>query len=245
MFRLRALARRLGLRRPHGHVAYPRTNFGSGLGEGAWLLFGLVHAMRPAVCVEIGSARGRSTCFIGIALKRLGSGHLYAIDPHESTDWTDAEAADTYAELGRNLRASGIDDRVTIIRKYSPDAAKEWTLPIDLLFIDGDHSYAGVKEDWDLFAPHVKEFGLVVFHDTCWDRASDPDWRREDMGVPVFVDELRRRGYPVTTFDQHFGISLVQPTIGGAALTSRNSFSQPSTSAGEPPTRRTRRGRSE
>jgi predicted O-methyltransferase YrrM len=185
------------------------------------LLFGLVHAMRPAVCVEIGSARGRSTCFIGIALERVGNGHLYAIDPHESTTWSDVGASDTYEELCRNLRASGVDERVTIIRKYSPDAAKDWSLPIDLLFIDGDHSYEGVKRDWELFAPRVREFGLVVFHDTFWDRASDPNWRREDMGVPLFVDELRRRGYPVTTFDQHFGISLVQPTVGGVPLTPR------------------------
>jgi predicted O-methyltransferase YrrM len=216
---VRALARRLGLHRPHGRVTYPTTNFGSGLGEGAWLLFGLVHAMSPSVCVEIGSARGRSTCFIGIALKRLGHGHLYAIDPHESTAWSDVNATDTYRELRRNLHASGVENQVTIVRKYSPDAAKTWTIPIDLLFIDGDHSYEGVKRDWDLFAPHVSEFGVVVFHDTIWDRKSDTDWHREDMGVPEFVDELRRRGFPVTTFDRHFGISLVQPTIGGVPLT--------------------------
>jgi predicted O-methyltransferase YrrM len=219
---LRTLARRLGLRRPHGRVVYPRTNFGSGLGEGAWLLFGLVHAIRPAVCVEIGSARGRSTCFIGLALERLGSGHLYAIDPHESTAWSDVAATDTYAELRRNLRASGVEARVTIVRKYSPEAAKDWTRPIDLLFIDGDHSYDGVRRDWELFSPHVKECGLVVFHDTCWDRKSDPEWRREDMAVPVFVDELRRKGFPVITFDQHFGISLVQPTVGGVPLAGKS-----------------------
>jgi predicted O-methyltransferase YrrM len=217
---VRRLAKRLGFRRTRGHVAYPRINFGSGLGEGAWLLFGLVHAMRPSVCVEIGSARGQSTCYIGMALTRLGHGHLYAIDPHESTAWNDADAGDTFAELRRNLRASGADGRVTIVRKYSSDAARGWTLPIDLLFIDGDHSYEGVKHDWDLFAPRVSGFGLVVFHDTLWDLRPDPAWRRKDMGVPRFVDELRRRGFPVITFDQHYGISAVQPRIGGVPLIS-------------------------
>lgn len=216
--RLRAVARRLGVRRPHGRIAYPRINFGSGLGEGAWLLFGLVHAMRPSVCVEIGSARGQSACFVGMALKRVGHGHLYAIDPHQATAWNDADSSDTYAELRRNLRASGVERQVTILRQYSSDAAKEWTRPIDLLFIDGDHSYEGVKRDWDAFAPHVREFGLVVFHDTLWERQPDPGWRREDMGVPRFVDDLRRRGFPVITFDQHFGISAVQPIVGGVPL---------------------------
>lgn len=218
---LRAAARQLGIRRPHGTLRYPRANFGSGLGEGAWLLFGLVQAMRPAVCVEIGSARGQSACYIGMALKRLGHGHLYAIDPHEPTAWNDTAAVDTHDEMLRNLRASDVDDCVTIIRTYSSDASAGWTRPIDLLFIDGDHSHEGVKRDWDLFSPHVRDFGLVVFHDTLWDTHPDPHWSRADMGVPRFVDELRRAGYPVITLDQHYGISLVQPTVGGVSLAPR------------------------
>ena len=35
----------------------------------------------------------------------------------------------------------------------------------DLLFIDGDHSYKGVKKDWEMYSPLVKKGGLVVFHD--------------------------------------------------------------------------------
>ncbi len=36
---------------------------------------------------------------------------------------------------------------------------------IDLLIIDGDHKYSGVKKDWKLYSPLVKKNGLVVFHD--------------------------------------------------------------------------------
>ncbi len=36
---------------------------------------------------------------------------------------------------------------------------------IDLLFIDGDHRYSGVKRDWELYSPLVKDNGLIVFHD--------------------------------------------------------------------------------
>lgn len=35
----------------------------------------------------------------------------------------------------------------------------------DLVFIDGDHSYAGVKEDWVMYSPLVRMGGLVAFHD--------------------------------------------------------------------------------
>jgi predicted O-methyltransferase YrrM len=36
---------------------------------------------------------------------------------------------------------------------------------IDLLFIDGDHRYKGVKKDFQLYSPLVKQNGLIVFHD--------------------------------------------------------------------------------
>jgi len=36
---------------------------------------------------------------------------------------------------------------------------------IDLLFIDGDHTYEGVKKDWEMYSPLVKDGGIVVFHD--------------------------------------------------------------------------------
>jgi predicted O-methyltransferase YrrM len=171
------------------------------------------------VCVEIGSARGRSTCYIAAALRDNGVGRLYAIDPHERTEWNDAGAGpDTFEAMTANLAAYGIADWVSIIRRRSEQVAPDWTLPIDLLFIDGDHGYAGVKRDFESFAPHVTRFGIVAFHDTLWDIRPDSRWQRADMGVPRFVDELRGRGFPVITLDKDFGVSLVQPHVGGIPL---------------------------
>ncbi|GBD03455.1 hypothetical protein HRbin19_00741 [bacterium HR19] len=36
---------------------------------------------------------------------------------------------------------------------------------IDLLFIDGDHSYEGVKRDFEMYSELVAEGGIIVFHD--------------------------------------------------------------------------------
>jgi predicted O-methyltransferase YrrM len=36
---------------------------------------------------------------------------------------------------------------------------------LDLLFIDGDHGYDGVKSDFDMYSPLVAEGGMIVFHD--------------------------------------------------------------------------------
>jgi predicted O-methyltransferase YrrM len=37
--------------------------------------------------------------------------------------------------------------------------------PVDFLFIDGDHSYEGAKQDWHSYAPLVRPGGLIAFHD--------------------------------------------------------------------------------
>lgn len=39
--------------------------------------------------------------------------------------------------------------------------------PIDVLFIDGDHTYEGVKADYELYSPLVRPGGVVGFHDIC------------------------------------------------------------------------------
>lgn len=39
--------------------------------------------------------------------------------------------------------------------------------PVDMLFIDGDHSYEGVKADYELYSPLVRPGGIVAFHDVC------------------------------------------------------------------------------
>jgi predicted O-methyltransferase YrrM len=189
--------------------------FSTGMGESAWLLHGLVRSLKPEVCVEIGSAQGWSTCHIGLALRENFSGHLHAIDPHIPTRWNDVNAVDSLPVLQGNLRRFGFERCVTIIRHTSAEAARDWSRPIDFLLIDGDHSYEGVKRDWELFSPFLRPFAVAVFHDTTWDIHGQC---RPDMGVPQFVDELRLAGYPVITLDRDCGLSMVQPVRAGTPL---------------------------
>jgi predicted O-methyltransferase YrrM len=207
------------------------TDFHSGLGDSAWFLYGFVRAQKPSVCVEIGSAQGKSACYIGQALKENGAGRLYAIDPHCVTNWNDDSSIQTFDVIRRNIAAIGLTDQVEVVRATSEDAKREWKREIDFLFIDGDHSYAGIRRDFELFAPHVRRFGLVVFHDTLWDLNPDPRYSRADMGVPRFVEELRGQGYPVITLPQNFGVSLVQPTRGGVPLSGLPVPGHPATGA--------------
>jgi predicted O-methyltransferase YrrM len=224
VMRIMATMRKTTLENAWRHAEAEQIPFMSGLGDASNLLYGLVRSMKPSVCVEIGSARGRSTCSIGLALKENGHGTLYAIDPHVETDWNDDYSIDTYEALKGNITVLGLTGQVQILRAFSEEVARSWNSEIDLLFIDGDHSYDGVKRDWELFARHLSPFGIAIFHDTIWDLRSDPETPRLTlMGVPRFVDELREKGYPVLTIDKDCGTSLVQPVIGGVPLRSQES----------------------
>jgi len=58
---------------------------------------------------------------------------------------------------------------------------------VDLLFIDGDHTYEGVKKDWDMYAPLVREGGKIVFHDI-----SDHGPEYEGVNVKKLWDQLKK-----------------------------------------------------
>ena len=55
--------------------------------------------------------------------------------------------------------------------------------PVDVLFIDGDHSFEGVLSDWLLYNPLVIKGGIVAFHDAL---LSAPE-----LGVADFLEKLR------------------------------------------------------
>jgi predicted O-methyltransferase YrrM len=64
---------------------------------------------------------------------------------------------------------------------------------IDLLFIDGDHRYKGVKKDFQLYSPLVKQNGLIVFHDIIY-HPKVPECK-----VNKFWNEIKRK-YKNTAF---------------------------------------------
>lgn len=59
---------------------------------------------------------------------------------------------------------------------------------IDFLFIDGDHTYKGVKMDFEMYSPLVKKGGIIAFHDIIPNTTSHED--AETIEVPKFWNEI-------------------------------------------------------
>jgi predicted O-methyltransferase YrrM len=130
-------------------------------------LFELAQRLPPnSFAVEIGSYLGASACFIAAGLN--ASSKLICIDTWMNDAMTEGKR-DTKEEFGRNTEQ--YKHKIITIRGYSYEVVckvRNITSKIDLLFIDGDHSYEGVKTDWDLYSPLLKSGSCVVFHDYGW-----------------------------------------------------------------------------
>jgi predicted O-methyltransferase YrrM len=58
---------------------------------------------------------------------------------------------------------------------------------LDYLFIDGDHTYEGVKKDFEMYSPLVRSGGLVAFHDVA------EHGRELACGVDKFWNEIKEQ----------------------------------------------------
>jgi cephalosporin hydroxylase len=131
----------------------------TGLGE-------ILAVGRPQCALEIGTARGGTLLF----LTRLASPQATII----SVDLPGGKFGGGYSGTRAWLykRFARRRQRLQLLQgdSHSRDMLDKVKAALrgqelDYLFIDGDHSYAGVKCDFEMYGPMVKRGGLIAFHD--------------------------------------------------------------------------------
>ncbi len=138
----------------------------------------------PGTILEIGSYKGKSTVGLASIAQRYGSGPVVAVDPHSApavTDFGHGSQQSSWDDFRASLRTAGVEGSVEAHRAYSRDLAKGWDRPIRFLWIDGDHTYRGAKEDMELFQRHLVPHAIVALHDVL---------HTFEGPIRVFVDEL-------------------------------------------------------
>lgn len=133
-----------------------------------------------AVIVEIGSFLGRGAILLGGARRARGSGRLYCVDPFDASG--EAFSVPIYRaiigrrrrtmreEFERNIRGAGLSGYVTVCQGRAEDVARTWHEAVDMLVLDGDQSYEGVRRSYESWVPFLKQGGVIALHNSS-DRA--------------------------------------------------------------------------
>jgi predicted O-methyltransferase YrrM len=127
----------------------------------AALLFRLARDVESGPIAEIGRFKGGSTMVFASALP-VGV-ELWSYDFHVALR-PDMPGPELDAELQAALERYGLEGKVHLLvadsRTAEPPPGE-----LELLFIDGDHSYEGARADFDRWSRFVRSGGHVLFHD--------------------------------------------------------------------------------
>ena len=117
-----------------------------------------------ARAVEIGSYLGASTCYIVAGLAECG-GHLFCVDTWHNETMAEG-LQDTFGKFQDNL--APVINLITVVRKRSDElSGSDIPTELDFAFIDADHDYEAVRQDFERLAGRISAQGVVAFHD-CW-----------------------------------------------------------------------------
>jgi glycosyltransferase involved in cell wall biosynthesis len=161
----------------------------------------VVRATRPETLVELGTHAGVSySAFCHAVIQSRLPTRCWAIDT-----WAGDEHAGTYSEAVysdiRDFNEKHYSSFSTLLRCRFDEALHSFVdKSIDLLHIDGLHTYEAVRHDFESWLPKLSDRGVILFHDT--------NVLERDFGVWRLFHELRER-YPVFEFIHGHGLGVV------------------------------------
>ena len=161
----------------------------------------IVNAAAPRLLVELGTGSGVSySAFCqAIANGRLAT-RCHAVDTWRGDAHAGYYNDDVFNEFSRfhDLHYS----RFSTLLRMTFDEARDFFADgsIDLLHIDGFHSYEAVRHDFETWRDKLSPRGVVLFHDI--------NVRERDFGVWRFWEEVRTR-YPSFEFAYGYGLGLI------------------------------------
>lgn len=119
------------------------------------------YALGKKIAIEIGVFQAVNTILISESIGYRGV--VYGIDPFFSgklgISWNEK-----IAEL--NIRRRKKQEIIKLIKAFSFNALPLIKLIPDFIFIDGDHSWDGIRKDWELYSKLLEPGGVILLHDT-------------------------------------------------------------------------------
>lgn len=164
--------------------------------------YDLVHAQRPRVLVELGTQAGMSyfTFCQGIREHAVAA-RAYAVDTWAGDQHTGAYDDDVYRKVSEYNDAHYKDFSELLRMRFEEAVHRFQDDSIELLHIDGFHTYEAVRNDFETWYPKVAPGGVVLFHDIAA--------RIMDFGAWKYWSELVA-GHRTFTFTHGFGLGVLQ-----------------------------------
>lgn len=145
----------------------------------------LYYEIEPEQVVEIGTQHGYSLRYW---LKYAQPGAtIIAIDW-----WNKSEMPEDPRPTWESWVPEGVNFHSIIGDSHQEDTKTQllnYVDEIDFLFIDGDHTYEGVMQDFEMYGPLVRQGGIIAFHDLITPEFSP------HIGVGKLWKEIQRAGY--------------------------------------------------
>jgi len=164
--------------------------------------YDIVEAIRPKIVVELGTHNGLSYFAFCQSMVENGiDGLAYAVDSWEGEKHAGMHDTSVYDDVMKHNREHYRAFSYPLKMLFNEALQHFDDNSIDLVHIDGLHTYDAVKEDFENWLPKVKPGGVVMFHDITA--------RIKDFGVWKYWDEISTQ-YPSCSFNHGFGLGVLQ-----------------------------------
>ncbi len=195
-----------------GSVSYRWTHGANDLYMGAGIMyFSIPYFLKAKVCVCLGSGGGYVPRLMVDCVWELNEIEMYGED-----EYGDVYVVDAVNGINGNVDWNESDSFLR--KKFNPKFIKTTTeeafynffvkrdIKIDYLHIDADHTYEGVKKDFELYSTILNENGIISIHDTdkrYWDTFETYDGESHDTcyGPAKFIDEVSDKWEKINFFD--------------------------------------------
>ncbi len=164
--------------------------------------YDFVRNFKPKTIVELGTHKGTSLwSFAQAAKDGAVNTEIFAVDTWQGEEHAGFYGEEIFEGVKKIKEKFYPRVKISLLRKTFDEAAKNFKGgSIDLLHIDGLHTYEAVKHDFETWLPKVKKDGAIMFHDIFVSE--------KDFGVYKLWKELKKE-YASLEFHHSFGLGII------------------------------------